>query len=105
MPSLVNLLEAAGIAGAVLVVADNEAIARGGPAWAEQLAGRVHRVRLAPAASPAAAAALVAEARSLGATAIVAAGGDEPRRIAAEAARLLGVALIDLGPGAARNDG
>lgn len=105
MKSLVNLLEASGVGGAVLVVADNEAIASGGPAWAADLAGRVHRVRLTTAAGPAAVAGVVAEALSLGAAVIVAAGGEAPRLVAREAARQLGLPGLALDPAAAGDAG
>jgi len=59
--------------GPVLVVADNAAIASSAPAWAAafKAAGRPYRVRLAGAST---ASAMAAEARSLGAVAVMAAG-------------------------------
>ena len=61
--------------GPALVVADGASVTRQAPAWAAAFAaaGRVHRVLVMPG-GPAAAPAIVAEARSLGASAIFAAG-------------------------------
>jgi glycerol dehydrogenase-like iron-containing ADH family enzyme len=80
-------------AGPVLVVADNDAIGRCGPAWmrAFATAGRPHRVRLCDAglADPQDVAAVLREAASLGAVVIVGAGDSQvvavARRAAAEA--------------------
>jgi glycerol dehydrogenase-like iron-containing ADH family enzyme len=80
-------------AGPVLVVADNAAIGRCGPAWmrAFATAGRPHRVRLCDAglADPQDVAAVLREAASLGAVVIVGAGDSQvvavARRAAAEA--------------------
>jgi glycerol dehydrogenase-like iron-containing ADH family enzyme len=82
-------------AGAVLVVADGPAIARGGPAWARSLAaaGRRHRVRLADRGDPAEIAAVVIEARSLRASIIVGAGGPATLGTAAAAAAAVGIPL------------
>jgi len=81
--------------GAVLVVADGPAIARGGPAWARSLAaaGRCHRVRLADRGDPAEIAAVETEARSLGAAIIVGAGGPATLATAAAAAAAAGIPL------------
>lgn len=82
--------------GPVLVVADNDAIARLAPHWAEQFAaaGRLHRVRLAGSTSDRELERLAAEARSLAAVAIAAAGGDAARSLAAAVATRLGLPLI-----------
>jgi glycerol dehydrogenase-like iron-containing ADH family enzyme len=82
-------------AGAVLVVADGPAIARGGPAWARSLAaaGRRHRVRLADRGDPAEIAAVVTEAQSLGAAIIVGAGGPATLATATAAAAAVGIPL------------
>jgi hypothetical protein len=85
-----------GHAGPVLVVADNEAIARLAPRWAARFAasGRVHRVRLLSLGSPSEIAAVVAEARSLPATVILAAGDTLLRERAARVAGLAGLPLM-----------
>ena len=85
-----------GPAGPVLIVADNEAIARLAPRWAARFAaiGRVHRVRLLSLGSPAEIAAVVAEARSLPATVILAAGDTLLRERAARVAGLAGLPLM-----------
>lgn len=72
----VPLLRAAGLAGPVLVVADDEAVARLAPAWAEAFsaAGWLHRVLAAGPGAVAEVAAIAAEAESLRAAALVAAG-------------------------------
>lgn len=72
------------------MIADNAAIARRALAWARSFAalGRLHRVRLVGTAG-ADVEALVAEARDLEATAILAAAGETAHRVArAVAARL-----------------
>jgi glycerol dehydrogenase-like iron-containing ADH family enzyme len=81
--------------GAVLVVADGPAITRGGPAWARSLvaAGRCHRVRLADHGDPAEIAAVVTEARSLGAAVIMGAGGPATIATAAAVAAAVGIPL------------
>lgn len=70
---LVELLRAAGLRGPVLVVADADATSRWAPAWAAAFAasGWTHRV-FAP--DPAEFGAIVAEAESLRAAAMAAAG-------------------------------
>ncbi|MFM8414827.1 MAG: hypothetical protein ACKOCX_08885 [Planctomycetota bacterium] len=82
--------------GPILVVADNEAIARLAPRWAEQFAaaGRLHRVRLAGAPSDREIERLASEARSLAAVAIAAAGGDAARSLAQAVASRLGLPLV-----------
>jgi|GEM_PF-4645100 hypothetical protein len=79
--------------GPILMVADNEAIARGALAWAAACTheGRLHRVRLA---GPSAPAAIAAEATHLGAAAILWAGAPEVRALAAAAAREAGIPLL-----------
>ena len=61
--------------GPALIVADAATVTRQAPAWAAAFAsaGRVHRVVVTPG-GPAAARGVVAEARSLGAGVILAAG-------------------------------
>lgn len=78
--------------GPVLIVADNEAIARGALVWAAACTqeGRLHRVRLAGPSTPAA---VALEAAHLGATAILWAGAVEVRELAAAAAREAGLPL------------
>lgn len=80
--------------GPVLVIADNRAIARRAPAWAADFValGRVHRVRLVDRAASDLDA-LVAEAVSLRATAILAAGGAATRAAARAVAASLGLPL------------
>ena len=80
--------------GPVLVIADNRAIARRAPAWAADFVafGRVHRVRLVDRAASDLDA-LVAEAVSLRATAILAAGGAATRAAALAVAARLGLPL------------
>lgn len=72
----VSRLRAAGLAGPVLVVADGELISRLAPAWAEAFsaAGWLHRVLAAGHAVAGEVAAIAAEAESLRAAALVAAG-------------------------------
>jgi len=94
----VPLLRAAGLAGPVLVVADGEAISRLAPAWAEAFAaaGWLHRVLAAGTAATGEVAAIAAEAESLRAAALVAAGDAAVRATveqAAAACRLPCVAL------------
>jgi len=80
--SLVAELCAAGHRGPILIVADNTAIARGGPAWAGALAARgwLHRVRVSTgidgddSALAAEAEALALEAHTLQATVIIGVG-------------------------------
>jgi len=76
--------------GPVLVVADNDAIARGGPRWAIlfQATHRLYRVRLA---GPSTAEAIVKEATSLGAAAIISVGDSETWELAVAAASELGI--------------
>ena len=84
-----------GPAGPVLIVADNAAIARLAPRWAARFAaiGRVYRVRLLSFGSPSEIAAVAAEARSLPATVILAAGDTLLRERAARVAGLAGLPL------------
>ena len=56
--------------------------------------GTVHRVRLVTAADPRAVEAVAAEASSLGATAVLAAGGDATRAVAARVAGRLGLPVV-----------
>jgi hypothetical protein len=80
--------------GPVLVIADNEAIARRAPAWAAGFSacGRLHRVRLAgPVAGDVDG--LVAEAVDLAATAILAAGGEAALHAGRAVAARLGLPL------------
>lgn len=91
--------------GPVLVVADNTAIARFAPVWAERFAaaGRLYRVRLVGAGSEREVAAVVVEAVRLSAVTILVAGGEGPLAVATEVARRLGVPLLQEeadGPGA-----
>lgn len=84
----------AGHSGPVLVLADNEAIARRAPAWAAGFlaVGRPHRVRLVgPLAGDIDG--LVTEAVNLAATAILAAGGAGARQAAQAVATRLGLPL------------
>jgi hypothetical protein len=71
--------------GPILVVADNHAIAQGGPRWAIffQATNRHYRVRLA---GPSTIEAIQAEAKSLGAVAIIWAGDAETHALAQAAA-------------------
>lgn len=84
----------AGQPGPVLVLADNEAIARRAPAWAAEFlaAGRPHRVRLVGRVASDIDA-LVIEAVNLAATAILAAGGPGSRHAACAVATRLGLPL------------
>ncbi len=99
MRRLDAFLNAAGAQGPLLIVAEPALIASLAPAWAAACAaaGVTHRVRLSGGGtSPGEIAAIVDEARSLGARAIMAAGGSELQdsaRSAAAAARLLFVPL------------
>lgn len=78
--------------GPLLVVADNDAIAEGGLRWAHrfQAANRPYRVRLG---GPSTVDAIVAEARSLGAVAIVWAGESDTLALADNVATRLGIPL------------
>lgn len=82
--------------GPILVVADNDSIARLAPRWAEQFAaaGRLHRVRLAGPGGERDIDRLAAEARSLAAVAIAAAGGAPVWSLAAAVATRLGLPLV-----------
>jgi glycerol dehydrogenase-like iron-containing ADH family enzyme len=82
--------------GPLLIVADNAAIARRAMRWAEQFAaaGRLYRVRLAGALGDRDLEGVVAEARSLAAAAVLAAGGPATRALAAAAAAALGLPLV-----------
>jgi hypothetical protein len=80
--------------GPVLVITDNEAIARRAPAWAAGFSacGRLHRVRLVgPAAGDVDG--LVAEAVDLAATAVLAAGGKAALHAGRAVAARLGLPL------------
>jgi hypothetical protein len=76
--------------GPILVVADNDAIAEGGLRWARrfQAAQRLYRVRLA---GPSTVDAVVAEARSFNAVAIITAGTPETHARGKCAATRLGI--------------
>ena len=80
----------------ILVVADNDAIARLAPRWAGQFAaaGRLYRVRLAGVPGDREIERLATEARSLEAVAIAAAGGEAVQSLAAAVATRLGLPLI-----------
>jgi glycerol dehydrogenase-like iron-containing ADH family enzyme len=84
------------VTGPLLVIADNEAIARLAPGWAERFAaaGLGYRVRLAGSLGDRELEAVVAEARSLPARAILAAGSPATRALAAAAAARLGLPMI-----------
>ena len=88
---LVESLMAAGLSGAVLVVADAAATGRLGPLWAREFAaaGRVHRVRQGGDV-----AALVTEARGLGAAAVAGVGDGHLLATAAAAAAAAGLPFI-----------
>lgn len=93
---------AAGGAGPVFVVADNDAIGSRAPGWARDLAaaGWQHRVRFweGPADEPAITR-LAAEARAFGARAILASGGPATRGVARDVAAALRVpCVVDGGP-------
>lgn len=100
--SLAERLAAAGHAGPILIVADNPAITRSGPAWAQAFAPRgwLHRVRVSTgidgddSALAAEAEALALEARSLQATVIVGVGGAATRAAARAAAALTGLPVV-----------
>jgi len=87
------------VIGPVLVVADNDAIARRAPRWAEAFAaeGRLHRVRLVGSGSDREIAAVEAEARSLAAGGILAAGREPARTVATAVAARLGLPLVESG--------
>lgn len=82
--------------GPVLIVADNDAIARLAVRWQDffSAAGRSYRVRLLSAGSPAELAAVAAEARSLAAGSILAAGSSLLVGRAARAATAAGLPLV-----------
>jgi hypothetical protein len=84
-----------GLAGPVLVVADNEAIARRAPAWAAGFSacGRPHRVRLVGQMAGDVDD-LVVEATNLAATAILAAGGKEAMQAGRAVAARLSLPLL-----------
>ncbi|MFM7244292.1 MAG: hypothetical protein ACKO40_08985 [Planctomycetaceae bacterium] len=92
------VLRAAGVAGPVLVVADNTAIARAAPAWADAFAaaGWLHRVLAADPAGDDEVAAIAAEAASCDATAIVAAGDAAVVSVAERAAAVRRVPCVVL---------
>lgn len=82
--------------GPLLVIADNDAIARLAPRWAEAFAaaGLHYRVRLAGSLGDLELEAILAEARSLAAGAILAAGRPATRTLAAAVADRLGLPLV-----------
>ncbi len=82
--------------GPILVVADNGAIASGGPNWARrfQAAHRLYRVRLA---GPSTVEAIVNEAKALGAVAIISAGDPTTWALAEAAASELGILVSSEG--------
>jgi len=85
--------------GPVLVVADNAAIARSARDWCcfFAAAARVHRVRLAGTGDSRDVAAVTAEAKSLGAVAILGVGDHPTLTLAAEVAATLGLPLVSGG--------
>ena len=85
--------------GPVLVVADNAAIARSARDWCCSFAtaARVHRVRLAGTGDSCDVAAVAAEAKSLGAVAILGVGDHPTLALAAEVAATLGLPLVSDG--------
>ena len=85
--------------GPVLVVADNAAIARAARDWCCSFAAaaRVHRVRLAGTGDSGDVAAVTAEAKSLGAVAILGVGDLPTLTLAAEVAATLGLPLVSGG--------
>jgi len=100
--ALVEALASAGHDGPVLVVADNPAIARSGPAWAAAFAARGwrHRVRLSSGIDGDAATlaaelqALAREARGLRAKVIVGVGGTDTCAAARAAAAIAGLPAV-----------
>ena len=86
----------AGVAGPVLVLADNPAIAAAAPRWAAAFAqtGTVHRVRLVGRATAPEIAAVLAEAENLGAATILAAGSGSSVEIGQAVASRLGRPLL-----------
>ena len=85
----------AALRGPVLVLADNDGIARGAVDWARVFAaaGLVHRVLLINGGEPDIPAA-VAEAESLGAQTLLAVGPNQPLAVARAAAERLGLPLV-----------
>ena len=97
--ALAAALHAAGHRPPVLIVADNTAIARHAPDWARSFAALEwqHRVRLSDGpADDIEADALAAEARHLGARAVVAVGGAATRTAARAAAARAGTPYLVL---------
>jgi glycerol dehydrogenase-like iron-containing ADH family enzyme len=100
--SLAESLAAAGHDGPILIVADNPAITRSGPAWAQAFAPRgwLHRVRVSTgsdgddSALAAEAEALALEACALQATVIVGVGGAATCAAARAAAVLTGLPVV-----------
>lgn len=107
--SLAERLAAAGHDGPILMVADNPAITRSGPAWAQAFAPRgwLHRVRVSTGsvstgsdgdgddtALAAEADALALEARTLQATVIVGVGGRSTCAAARAAAAIAGLPAV-----------
>jgi len=85
--------------GPILIVADNAAITHWAPDWGRRFAaaGRVHRVRLAGRGDTREVAAVAAEAASLGAVAILAAGDRPALELGARVAALLNLPLAAVG--------
>lgn len=83
--------------GPILVVADNAAIARSAPDWSRRFAaaGRLHRVRLAGRGDACDVAEVAAEAASLGAVAILAAGDRPAVGLATRVAKALNLPLTE----------
>jgi len=95
-PASVTVVPGSPRESAALVVADNESVARLAPRWAVELAGagRRYRVRLLSIGSPAELEAVAAEARSLSAGLIIAAGGERLQASAAQVARQAGLPVV-----------
>jgi oligopeptide/dipeptide ABC transporter ATP-binding protein len=90
-------LRAAGVVGPVLVIADNPAITRRGPAWARVFGavGMMHRVRFWEGAAEAGdIRSLTAEAAGFGARLVVASGGAATRAVAEAVARSAGLPCV-----------
>ena len=84
------------MAGPVLVLAANQAIATNGPAWAQAFAASrlLHRVRLVSEDGDRDLAAVVAEARSLRAASILAVGEGAQLAVGRAAAKQLELPLL-----------
>ncbi len=85
-----------GISGPVLLLADNLSIAAAAPRWAADFAaaGTVHRVRVVGHPSQQEIAAVLAEAKNLGAATILAAGSGSPLAVGQAVACRLGLPLF-----------